>query len=1129
MSSLIVVPVHLDALCLERSTDVSGPTADFTRLPYAAEGGDQHADQPYLSDIVVPEPFEDQDFRLKAGVHLHWALPDGLTRMVQQDDGQTSIPAVPDRWLVTRSRDGVVEAQWVVESDVFSQENVGAIAYPLSDGPETYRRLGRQVPLNVWSPTTDPAQRLPLLTAVGYGEPAFAAYYPNCHSVFGLHDPAYPGVPPAGLSYDVVGWYQDLSSDPLTRLQPDPDQTLTEKLEEQFDWNVTEDGPFERIVCVARLTFQPAEDTTSPLLSDDTGVWVGNTATEALAAHLGAVLPATTPAEAEHLLEALSFAEELESQQLDLGLTLAENRHAATFRSLPGGTLWTIVREDEPGDSSAEERQARENLTLPPDACDLLDELNRLQSAYDNEAARLTGLRERLFADWHKYLLCAYPYDTTRDGYPDPDLVKFFIERQLRILQRRSYANGERSEIISMRRSRLEWVLRQVDTETARASFVVKPVAAPQYYLPNEPVVLFTGDAATPTDRHGQDGAQSPDGLLRCHAVTDPGPAWDAGTAGDLRDAVLPLAEAQVWRHAPWHPVLLHWQVEFFPSGQGGNLSPNDRTYDEDYVTRTYELASGEVELTVIPGQDANDKAANVYSGVTLLSPAARPVLSARVLRYLEGALLPRYGENMDDPEKVFQRYLDQPAPEQRLVTLIEAYRHLAANEGGNLAGVLGGFNDALLMRKLVRQLPVDDPLGFRRYQDFAGEVKWAIGNETTHAPQPLSDFAPIRAGAMRVLALRLVDNFGVGHDVDVRLPGTTTELTVPDHPGWVAMPPRLAQPTRISARWLDARYDRRESNSTPESTPVCGWLLPDNLDDGVAVFAADGRMMGALYAVPDLGDPTLAQWRGLPGAGWVGTGEIPDEHLRAVVARLRTAGPDRLGEFVAALSDALDAIEPEEQAQHRARAILTGRPLAVVRAAINLELQGVPAVHQDWNVFRQDLARTSRESNDFPLVRFPVRIGSHHHLDDGVVGYWVEGESPQKFHSILDAEPILQAIDEAPHVLTLLLDPRGKVHVTSGVLPCKTLDLPAQYHAESVSALESDFFTAPVLAAQGDFGLPLPDEPGFAWSWRERTGADWAQLDTAPTALDAQFPPELSLREGWLALRPYAPPARNA
>src|SRR5690349_11462910 len=114
MTDILIVPIRMDALYLPRDRDVTGPTADFTRLPYVdpATGGDRGSDQPYLSEIVLSTPFEDQNFRLKAGVHLHWALPDGLTRL-QQHDGVMSAPVVPARWLVTRSRAERVEAQWI--------------------------------------------------------------------------------------------------------------------------------------------------------------------------------------------------------------------------------------------------------------------------------------------------------------------------------------------------------------------------------------------------------------------------------------------------------------------------------------------------------------------------------------------------------------------------------------------------------------------------------------------------------------------------------------------------------------------------------------------------------------------------------------------------------------------------------------------------------------------------------------------------------------------------------------------------------------------------------------------------------------------------------------------------------
>jgi hypothetical protein len=73
MTALLVVPVHLDALYLAQDRYVTEPTADFTRLPYIdpATGQDVHADLPYLSEIILSKPFQDQRLQLKAGIHLN--------------------------------------------------------------------------------------------------------------------------------------------------------------------------------------------------------------------------------------------------------------------------------------------------------------------------------------------------------------------------------------------------------------------------------------------------------------------------------------------------------------------------------------------------------------------------------------------------------------------------------------------------------------------------------------------------------------------------------------------------------------------------------------------------------------------------------------------------------------------------------------------------------------------------------------------------------------------------------------------------------------------------------------------------------------------------------------------------
>ncbi|MEU6804737.1 hypothetical protein [Streptomyces neyagawaensis] len=169
----LVVPVHLDALCLADDRNVRGPDSGLTRLPYrdTATGLDRNEDLPSLREVMVRTPFQDEDFRLRAGVHLHWALPDGLTRMVQRADGATAVPAVPNRRLVTRRRDGRVEEERVVERDYLSDDNPAAIPCPVPGPGRPYQRLGRKPPLDAWSRSTDRSPCLPELTAVGYGRP----------------------------------------------------------------------------------------------------------------------------------------------------------------------------------------------------------------------------------------------------------------------------------------------------------------------------------------------------------------------------------------------------------------------------------------------------------------------------------------------------------------------------------------------------------------------------------------------------------------------------------------------------------------------------------------------------------------------------------------------------------------------------------------------------------------------------------------------------------------------------------------------------------------------------------------------------------------------------------------------
>ncbi len=235
---------------------VLGPSADFSRLPYRNKqtAEEVNTDAAYISESIVAPPFRGKTLRLGKGIHLHWAMPDALTqgnsRKAKGDRQLMTFPALPDRWCVTRSdkAKGVVQKQWIVASDYlhpeFYFEHIppqGSVTFPVpvasdSQHGQPFRYLGRS-----WqaTPTTkdwptdlaegdylnsfaakldkDPDIKqamAPGLTAMGYGDPSFAAFYPNCFSVFGHHDEDIDTPEAfAKVTYDVVGWFDD----PVTR------------------------------------------------------------------------------------------------------------------------------------------------------------------------------------------------------------------------------------------------------------------------------------------------------------------------------------------------------------------------------------------------------------------------------------------------------------------------------------------------------------------------------------------------------------------------------------------------------------------------------------------------------------------------------------------------------------------------------------------------------------------------------------------------------------------------------------------------------------------------------------------------------------------------------------------------
>jgi hypothetical protein len=430
----------LDALYLKRERLVIEAMADLSIIPYFNRKRDVNPNIAHISEEIVSQPFQNQNLYLKAGIHLHWALPDALTKGIQDSDKKTVFPSVPNRWLVTRTLNGK-KRQWVVESDYLYREGegeqLGSIAYPIeikNGNHQPFRYLGRKLPIEAWLENDPKAEYLALLTAVGYGEPTFAAFYPNCHSVFGFYDD-YSPENTDGLQYDVIAWYSDLEKDYFNQFIKSKSQLTTQELikaiQEELKWAVAVKSNKQipqRMLCYARLKFASPTNTEKEISVE---VAVGNTGTEALSAYLGQKIDNNSQSIIEDQLEALTLSSSLEHRQLDLTAKFEEARHEKGFNAVSSGTIWTItLGSTNATTANAEDAQAQSEVTLPDNIAPKLNQLNLSQQKYDCTFDEIESMRRQLFSDWYKYMLSAYPPQGSTAQYPDIDEVKYYIEEK---------------------------------------------------------------------------------------------------------------------------------------------------------------------------------------------------------------------------------------------------------------------------------------------------------------------------------------------------------------------------------------------------------------------------------------------------------------------------------------------------------------------------------------------------------------------------------------------------------------------------------------------------------------------------------------------------------------------------
>ncbi|MEH0557391.1 hypothetical protein [Streptomyces sp. B21-101] len=1137
VDNTLIVPVEVAALAVNRITRDTGTPHVFhrwiTNFKNIGEGV-----PPEPAPFSSPEEWTGREDRL--GVYLQWELPAALTRgHHDEEEGVGDFPLVPNRWLVVRHTDSTRTLKaWIIESDYLDATD-GSVSFQDPDSTEpSATKIGKCHELTGrWQEPAD--RRAPFLTAIGPGLLTFSVFQPYNTNVFSMHDTLLdvPGgeLPEqARLSYLVAGWYADPASDLLAGT--DDLAALLERLEWTppvgsgsgirtsvysgtslgVDWNLNGSVP----------------DSPCPAPGDVTPI-VSNSIAEAVA-ELGAQADGQDALSADEadlfrafLLGGIDALEERDRPEADI---LTDRRaHDTAFGPVPGGYRWFVgERGEETGRSVSASARAAEAETVA--------DLNRRQAEHDATEADLDTARERLYHLWWLTRLERQSEDfTARIGDELDPGNPAGAAGHVVVLARR----------LAEQRAELPWgkteaeLAARIDTLHpsfgARAARRLIRVPAQDYEYSADPVLTLEGanlhapltrDTALPCrtpertvtaasgittadvaataaqiDLTGQQPACLP-ALLAEFLILD-----RALRGGAIRDVTgtLPEYGTAPWA-MPWQPLYLLWKAEYFPLP----LRDGD-TAHWDFVDGSRYQYNGTAE-TGTP---------LIVSGRQTLAPSA--------------------GHIIDGTLQTYGRLRDQlPANALRSV-------RSQAREANYLSQSLDGFGAAIAQRQPAAGLqPTGDLTQLIGNGDYPPPNPGPL-KASDWDPDPVSTFQDLRAGQLAFLDLAVVDRFGRSVNLITNPAHFHPEMPDtmrPAHPvsehdsdRLVELGPRLLQPARMRFDFLAATTDD-DTDLTPGANPVCAWLLHNRLDESLVVHAPDGAALGELRTTLNRDSEREVTWSALPDSDVERFEQLEAlaPHAYRLLDAVRTRGEETFDAFRDTVDRALQSIDPDGPADP-GLGFLLGRPLALVRTRLTLDLRGPLRTDVSW----QNLFEPS--PSELPAYPWAIRLGEAQQSDDGLVGYVLDDDYDH-FETVVapavGADDYLRPIGDTPSleldfgthntaVATVLLDPRAAVHATTDILATKRVFVPQEFTDQAITRMTVNFRTGPLLAAttrlSGDGQveetvlMPTPAGVLGTWTWTEPRGDEWQKL---PILSQDQYDLPLAepeIRSGFLSL----------
>ena len=588
---------------------------------------------------------------------------------------------------------------------------------------------------------------------------------------------------------------------------------------------------------------------------------------------------------------------------------------------------------------------------------------------------------------------------------------------------------------------------------------------------------------------------------------------------------VSPERLVDLWEQQPWSPLFLDWQITWFPATP--SLVPRKEQNGKDFGPTW-------------PFHEHDFEPLNLES--------LRPVIAKGITIRGRSLLSPIDGRIFKEPIETLRNLLKPAGTDQQnrpstfppaVVEILRNYEMIwdttlaDLQKSGLMGQALTGFHQALLDRDvtLPRIIPdsarpwIDEP----SLTSLENEVRLLLEtpNDVTQGVERLAPpadpqttsvipFSTIRTGALRIDELWLIDDFGQYTDLLGPTPtraASSGQVFHPrvrwhENPDFIAMPPRVVQPTRLNFRFTPA------DNAATETalSPICGWLFYNPLDQALVLCERNGRLAGELAITKEQQNRWRVHWRHP-----VGMGALSDINsglkmfAEALEENTSTSNP-KLLDLLSLIDRALRRIRP---ASARRDVALFGRPLALVSATLGLELFGKAWADPTSRAPSARPSGTGDTELDELLLR--VNLGCSHNTEDGLIGYFanknynrlVVTHWPETIAELRSGYVSQQQTDavsvgfRAAVPLTLLMDPWGSVQAACGLVPAKTITL-AQAELDKIATqLEMSFRVGPVLLQADKLALPTPAGEKGKWNF---SGPLTNNSATAVTPFDSKY-----------------------